>query len=193
MSSYTYASDFEKVQSLGRRIFLKRLEDVQPLEDLVLHDSRWWLVTGDICQESAMGQESVMGLELEIAGPSESRTLETSRLLGEEDSLTVVTSTRMGLQFVNGVLQDTPWPGSDLIYVRDARVRGPGSGPDEKVYGIFILRYEEDGDPYYAPADRERQPGVASSRLLRLGRDLIRDWEPVDVAGLLERMESADG
>lgn len=187
MNSYPYDSDFEKVQSLGRRIFLKRLEDVQPLEDLVLHDSRWWLVTGDNSTERGVG------LELEIAGSSEPKTPEISRLSGGGDSLTVVTSEQMGLQFVDGVLQDVPWPGFDLIHVRDARVRGLRAVPGEKVYGIFILRYEEDGDPYYVPADRDLQPGVASSWILRPGRDLILDWEPVDVAGLLKSMENAHG
>lgn len=186
MSSYPYDSDFEQVQSLGRRIFLKRLEDVQPLDDLVLHDSLWWMVTGDTSPE-----EGGMVLELEIAGPSESRTPKTSRLLGDEASLTVVTSTRMGCQFVDGVLQDTPWPGFDLIHVRDARERGLGAVPDERVHGIFILRYGEDGDPYYVPADRDRQPGVASSWVLRPGRDLILDWEPIDVTRLLEGLENS--
>lgn len=186
MSSYPYDSDSERVQALGRRIFLKRMEDVQPLEDLVLHDSRWWLVTGDNFSEAG-GTE----LELEIAGPSEPITPETSRLVGSEASLAVVTSIQMGLQFVDGVLQDVPWPGFDLIHVRNARQRGLGASPDEKVYGIFILRYEEDGDPYYVPADRDLQPGVASSWILRSGRDLILDWEPIDVSGLLEVMESS--
>lgn len=187
MSSYPYDSDFEKVQSLGRRIFLKRLEDIQPIDDLVLHDSRWWLVTGDSSPEKGVA------LELEIASPSRQGTPETSWLSGDEDSLAVVTSTRMGLQFVDGVLQDVPWPGFDLIHIRDARERGLRAVPDERVHGIFILRYEEDGDPYYVPADRQRQPGVASSGILRPGRDLILDWEPIDVASLLEGLERSHG
>lgn len=184
MSIYPYDNDYELTQSLGRRIVLKRLRSVQALEDVVLHDSRWWMVTGYIYPETGVG------LELEIAGPSDPSKPETSRLFGNEDSLTVTAPDQMGLQFVDGVLQDVPWPGLDLIHIRDARARGLGSDPSERVHGVFILRYEKGGDPYYAPADREFQPGVASSWVLQPGRDLILDWEPIDMANLLEWLES---
>lgn len=187
MSTCPYDNDFEQIQALGRRIFLKRLGAVQASEDVVLHDSRWWMVTGYAYPETGAG------LELEIAGPSDPRKPETSRLFGDEGSLVVATSDRTGLQFVDGVLQDVPWPVFDLIHVRDARARGLRSDPSERVYGVFILRYGEDGDPYYVPADREFQPGVSSSWVLRPGRDLILDWEPVDVDDLLERLEDGRG
>lgn len=183
MSTYPYDNDYELVQALGKRIGLKRFEDLLPDEDIILHNSRWWRVTGEGYPDGA--------LELEIAGPSGAGQPETSVLAGDGGPLVVFTSERRGLQFVGGVLQDVSWPGFDLIHVRDARARGLGADPDEKVHGIFILRYEEDGDPYYAPADQEYQPGVASSWILRPERDLILDWEPVDVMDLLERMQGA--
>lgn len=183
MSTYPYDNDYELTQSLGRRICLKRLGALQELEDIVLHDSRWWRVTEYTYLETGVS------LELKIAGPSDPSKPETLSLFGNEDALAVTTSDQRGLQFVDGVLQDVPWPGFDLIHVRDARARGLGSAPHERVHGVFILRYEEGGDPYYVPADREFQPGVASSWVLRPDRDLILDWEPIDVAKLLEWLE----
>jgi len=84
-----------------------------------------------------------------------------------------------------GVLLDGPWPCCGLIYVKRASRRGVGNDPDEKVFGIFSLRYGSDGELYYAPADPEMQPGVSSNWRLYPERDLILSWEPVDVADLL--------
>lgn len=78
------------------------------------------------------------------------------------------------------------WPEGDLIYVRNARRRHVSRGAEDRIFGIFALHYDEDGNSYYYPVDRERQPGVQSYWLLDPRYDLILDWEPVDVAKLLE-------
>lgn len=172
-----YESDYEMTESLGKRIGLKRLEDVIPDEDYVLHASYWWMVTGEVGGTGA--------LELEIAGPTSLRHPETAILAEDGGSLVVTASAVSGLQFKDGVLQDVQWPCCGLIYVKRASRRGVGNDPDEKVFGIFSLRYGSDGEPYYAPADPELQPGVSSKWLLYPERDLILSWEPVDVADLL--------
>ena len=177
MSHDIFDNDYELVESLGKRIGLKRLEDVIPDEDYVLHASCWWRVTGEVGETGA--------LELEIAGPADPLNPETAVLAGGESSLMVTASTASGLQFQNGVLLDVIWPCCGLIYVKLAIRRGVGNDPDEKVFGIFSLRYGSDGEPYYSPVDPEMQPGVASNWLLYPDRALILSWEPVDVSDLL--------
>ena len=177
MSPHDYETDYELVESLGKRIGLKRMEDVIPDEDYVLHASYWWRVTGEVGGTGA--------LELEIAGPPDPLHPETAILAEDDGSLVVTSPVSSGLQFKDGVLQDVPWPCCSLIYVKRASRRGVGNDPDEKVFGIFSLRYSSDGEPYYAPADPEMQPGVASNWILYPERDLILSWEPVDVADLL--------
>lgn len=177
MSSHGYETDYGLVEALGKRIGLKRLEDVIPDEDYVLHASYWWMVTGEAGETG--------DLELEIAGPSDSLRPQTSVLSGDEGRLVVTASVVSGLQFRDGALLDVTWPCCALIYVKRASRRGVGNDPDEKVFGIFSLRYSSDGEPYYAPVDQEMQPGVASTWLLFPARDLILSWEPVDVADLL--------
>lgn len=174
---HDYESDYELVESLGKRIGLKRLEDVIPDEDYVLHASYWWRVTGEVGGTGA--------LELEIAGPTAPMHPETAILAEDDGSLVVTASAASGLQFRDGVLLDVPWPCCGLIYVKCASRRGVGNDPDEEVFGIFSLRYDSDGEPYYAPVDQEMQPGVASNWLLYPELDLILSWEPVDVADLL--------
>ncbi len=174
---HDYESDYELVESLGKRIGLKRMEDVIPGEDYVLYASYWWMVTGEFGETGA--------LELEIAGPSAPLNPETGVMAGGDGDLVVTSSGSAGLQFRDGVLLDVPWPCCGLIYVKRASRRGVGHNPDEKVFGIFALRYGSDGEPYYTPVDPEMQPGVSSSWLLAPDRDLILSWEPVDVADLL--------
>lgn len=96
---------------------MKRLEDVLPEEDYVLHASYWWKVLGKVGDTGA--------LDLEIAGPSSPRNPETAVLVGDEGHLVVTASYRAGLQFQDGVLSDVPWPCCGLIYVKNARMRGP--------------------------------------------------------------------
>lgn len=177
MSAHGYETDYELVEDLGKRFGLKRVEDVIPDEDYVLHGFYWWMVTGEAGETG--------DLELEIAGPSDPLKPRTSVLSGDEGRLVVTASTASGLQFKDGNLLSVPWPSSGLIYVKRASQRGVGNDPDEKVFGIFSLRYGSDGEPYYAPVDPETQPGVASNWMLYPDRDLILSWEPVDVAGLL--------
>lgn len=179
MSVHDYETDYERVNALGKRIGLKRLEDVIPDEDYILHASYWWRVVEEVGDTGS--------LELEIAGPTAPMNPATAVLAGDEGSLVVTASTASGLQFQDGVLLDVPWPCCGLIYVKRASRRGVGNDPDEKVFGIFSLRYDSAGEPYYAPIDQEMQPGVASNWQLYPDRDLILSWEPVDVSDLLRK------
>lgn len=179
MSIHCYENDYELVKALGKGIGLKRMEDILTDSDYVHHDSYWWKVLGEA--------EDTGSLELEIAAPDDLLHPETSILVGDEGSLVVTAPASAGFQFQSGTLLDVPWPCCGLIYVRNARRRWIGDDPDEKVFGIFVLRYESDGGSYYAPVDPEMQPGVASDWLLFPERDLILDWEPVDVAELLRK------
>lgn len=180
---YPYENDAELLQGLSNRICLERVEDLASYVGYVLHDSAWWRV---------LGSDPAEGVELEIAGPSDPLHPQASVLRAPPRDLVIYADEGTGLQFLEGVLLDTPWPVGDLIYVAEARCRGVGDDPDESVYGIFSLRLDEDGDSYYAPVDREYQPGVASW-ILRPERDLVLDWSPVDVADLLTRMEARHG
>lgn len=172
-----YESDYELVEAPGKKVVLKRMEDVIPDEDYVLHDFHWWAVTGEVGETGA--------LELEIAGPSDPLKPQTSVLVGDRGSLVVASPAYSGHQFRDGDLLNVPWPRCGLIYVKRASQRGIGDDPDERVFGIFSLRYGSDGEPYYAPVDPEMQPGVASNWSLYPERDLILSWEPVDVSALL--------
>ena len=182
---YGYETDDDLIEDLSERIVLKRLEDVIPGEDYVLHASYWWRVVGADWGTSV--------LYLEIAGPSGQGNPATAVLVRDEGDLVVTSPASSDLQFRDGTLLDVPWPRGDLIYVKDARRRGAREDLEERVFGIFSLRQGSDGEPYYAPVDREMQPGVASSRCLFPGSDMVLDWEPVDVADLLERLENRDG
>lgn len=182
---YGYETDDDLTEALGKCVVLKRLEDVMPDEDYVLHASYWWRVV------RADWGTSV--LYLEIAGPSSAENPETAVLVRDEEDLVVTTSASSGLQFHNGELLSVPWPHCSLIYVKNARRREVGADPGEEVFGIFALRHDSYGEPYYAPVDQGMQPGVASDWLLFPERDLILSWEPVDVADLLERMQRDHG
>lgn len=172
-----YETDYELTEALGKRIGLKRMEDVLPDTDYVLHASYWWKVLREVVEAGS--------LELEIAAPADPIRPETSILVGDEGSLVVTAPASADLQFQNGTLLDVMWPCCGLIYVRNARRRGIGADPDENVFGIFALRYDSDGGAYYAPVDPEMQPRVSSNWRLYPERDLILSWEPVDVADLL--------
>lgn len=182
---YGYETDDDLTEALGKCVVLKRLEDVMPDEDYVLHASYWWKVV------RADWGTSV--LYLEIAGPRSAENPETAVLVRDEEDLVVTTSASSGLQFHNGELLSVPWPHCSLIYVKNARRREVGVDPGEEVFGIFALRHDSYGEPYYAPVDQGMQPGVASDWLLFPERDLILSWEPVDVADLLERMKRDHG
>lgn len=186
MSTYPYDNDYELVQALGRKITLRRLEEVQT-GDVVLHGSRWWKVVGE--------RDPEITLDLEIAGGPATGQPTTDSLSGASSALAVVAEGGSGLQFSSGVLLDVMWPGFDLIYVKDAiRRHLAPSNPEEEesIYGIFARHYDADGDSYYAPVDRELQPGVPSHWILDPRYDLILDWKPVDVYGLLERMRESE-
>lgn len=181
---YPYEDDAERLQALSEALRLERLEDVGLSNGYVLHDSRWWRV---------VGSTSSGGVSLRSAGSSNRADSESAVLPGAPDDLIVYVDRESGLQFQDGTLLGVPWPNEDLIYVRDARCRDTWSDPEVRVYGIFIRRYAPEGDSFYVPADRSRQPGVASTWTLVPDCDLILDWEPVDVADLLERMQKEHG
>lgn len=181
---YGYETDDDLIEDLSERIVLKRLEDVIPGEDYVLHASYWWRVV------RADWGTSV--LYLEIAGPSGQGNPATAVLVRDEGDLVVTSPASSDLQFQDGTLLDVPWPHGDLIYVKDARRRGDWEDLEERVFGIFSRRYGPDWEPYYAPADRERQPGAPLSGHLFPGSYLILDWVPVDVAALLKEMEGKE-
>lgn len=179
-------SDERRVAALGRHIYLKRLRDVLPQDDYVLHDSRWWRVIEEKYPE--------MAYDLEIAAPSGPDGPETATLAGDEEELTVVAPAFSGLQFRDGVLLDVVWPTTELIYVRDARRRKGWETPsDERVFGIFSRHYGPEGASYYTPVDPALQPGVSPTWRLDRLEDLILDWEPVRVADLLRQIQGEVG
>lgn len=181
---HPYGDDYDRLRALGERVQIERLRDVGSSGGYVLHNSTWW---------RAAGPDSLGGIGLEIAGPTDYRDPRTSTLIGSPDDLAIYAQEESGLQFREGVLLDVLWPYFGLIYVKDARRRGAGNDPDEAVHGIFSLRFAPDGGSYYVPVDPESQPGVASTWPLFPDRDLILDWRPVDVGDLLSRMEAGDG
>lgn len=178
-----YVDDYDRLQALGERIQIERLEEVGSDGGYVLHNSIW---------RRSVGPDSPEGIGLEIAGPTYPQDPPTSTLAGPPDALVIYAREWSGLQFCEGTLLDVLWPDYSLIYVKEALRRGVGSDPDEVVHGISILRFDSDEDSYYVPADPEPQPGVSSSWLLSPVRDLILDWRPVDVGDLLASMEGED-
>nr|DAO33470.1 MAG TPA: hypothetical protein [Caudoviricetes sp.] len=177
MSNDKYADD-TRLSDLSEYIFLKRGSDI--IADAIIYRGDcWWKVLGngfadgtDIIHAEKAG--SLEGGPEEVTIPIDERTLYP------------VVSGGAPLQFQDGALLDGRlWPGCGLIYVKHAVRRGEGVDSDERVFGIFALRYDSDGGPYYAPVDPASQPGVASDWLLDQRFDLILDWEPVDVAELL--------
>lgn len=187
MSTYPYDNDYERVQALGKKITLRRLKEVQT-GDVVFYGSKWWKVVGE--------RDPEITLDLEIAGPWTTGQPATESLSGTASALVIVAEAGSGLQFSSGVLLDVLWPECGLIYVKDAprlpiAPSSPEAGAEEEnIFGIFALHYDFDGDSYYAPVDQEMQPGVASHWILDPRYDLILNWEPVDVADLLKRMQA---
>ena len=56
MSVHDYENDYENelVEAPGNKVALKRMEDVIPDEDYVLHDFNWWMVTGEVGETGAL-------------------------------------------------------------------------------------------------------------------------------------------
>lgn len=185
MSTYPYdidndSADYSRVQALGKYISLKRGSDIIA-DAIIYHGDCWWKVLGN-----GTTMESEI-LYAEKAGSPEGSAEEVKIPV---DECEVYPSIREGapLQFQNGSLLKEFWPCCGLIYVKDARRRSTQADENEKVFGIFALHYDSDGDPYYYPVDQDMQPGVASDWLLDPKYDLILDWDPIDVADLLSRM-----
>ena len=185
MSAYHgYATDDELIEALSRRIVLKRLENVIPGEDYVLHASYWWRVV-----RADWGTPT---LYLEIAAPSGRTEPPTAVLVSGGGDLVVTAPADSELQFQGGTLPGVPWPDCTLIYVKNARRLGAWDAPEEQVSGVFVRQHGPDGDPYYAQVDSDRKPGAAPGAALLPGSALALDWEPVDVADLLRRTGKGD-
>ena len=184
MCDYTDADDTSLIH-LSKYICLKRGSDIIA-DAIIYHGDCWWKVL-----ENGTTLDGEI-LYAEKAGSHEGSTEEVKIPV---DECEVYPSILEGapLQFQDGSLLKEFWPCRGLIYVKDARRRSTQADEDGKVFGIFALHYDSDGDPYYYPVDREMQPGVASGWLLDPKYDLILDWEPVDVADLLERMQKGHG
>ena len=185
MSTYAYDNDYEREQALGRFIGLKRGRDIIA-DAIIYHGDCWWRVLGN---GTTMDTEI---LYVERAGSAEGSSEEV-KIPVDESRLYPSVSEGAPLQFQDGSLLREFWPCCGLIYVKDARRRSTQADENEKVFGIFALHYDSDGDPYYYPVDREMQPGVASSWLLDPEFDLILAWEPIDVTDLLERVQKKHG
>ena len=179
------SDDYDRVQALGRFISLRRGSDIIA-DAIIYHGDCWWRVLGN-----GTTVESEI-LYAEKAG-SASYDSEEVKIPVDECALYPIVREGAPLQFQDGAVLEELWPHYELIYIKDARIRGAGGCPDERVFGIFSRHYDSDGDIYYAPVDQEMQPGVASIWILSPERDLILDWEQVDVADLLERLERGDG
>jgi hypothetical protein len=175
------SADYSRVQALGRYIALKRGSDIIA-DAIIYHGDCWWKVLGN-----GATMESEI-LYAEKAGSPESSSEEV-KISIDEGALYPAALEGSPLQFQDGSLLKELWPCCGLIYVKDARRRSTQADENEKVFGIFALHYNSDGDPYYYPVDQEMQPGVAPNWLLDPKFDLILDWEPVDVADLLNRMQ----
>lgn len=183
MSTYPYDDYYE--QDLDLFIGLRRGSDIIA-DAIIYHGDCWWKVLGNGTQ-----METEI-LYVEKAGSPESSSEEV-KIPVDEARLYPAVLEGAPLQFQDGTLLTEPWPCCEIIYVKDARRRGAQADPDERVFGIFTRRYDSEGDPYYYPADQEFQSGVASTWLLDPRYDLILNWEPVDVADLLKRVQAEHG
>mgnify|MGYP000928480783 CR=1 FL=1 len=188
MSTHHYAidsADYSRVQALGQYIAFKRGIDIIA-DAIIYHGDCWWKVLGNgTALESGI-------LYAEKAGSSED-SAEEVKIPIDEGALYPAAQEGSPLQFQDGSLLKESWPSCGLIYVKDARRRSTQADENGRVFGIFALHYDSDGDPYYYPVDPEMQPGVASSWLLDPKFDLILDWEPIDVTDLLERVQKEHG
>ena len=190
MSTYPYdndddSADYARVQALSQYIVLTRGGDIIA-DATIYHGDCWWRVLGN-----GTAMESKI-LYAEKAGSSEGSAEEVKIPVDEREMYPAIEE-GAPLQFKNGSLLKEFGPDCGLIYVKDARRRSTQADEDEKIFGIFTLRYDSDGDPYYYPVDRDMQPGVASDWILDPKFDLILDWAPIDVAELLERMQKKHG
>ena len=190
MSTYAYdidndSADYARVQALSQYIALRRGSDIIA-DAIIYHGDCWWKV---------LGNGTTLESEILYAEKAGSTEYDAEEVRIPIDECEVYPSIQEGapLQFQNGSLLKEFWPCCDLIYVKDARRRCTQADENEKVFGIFALHYDSDGDPYYYPVDQDMPPGVASDRLLDPKLDLILDWAPIDGAELLERMQKKDG
>lgn len=189
MSTYPYDIDndsagYSRVQALGQYITLERGSDIAA-GAIIYHGDCWWKVLGN----GATAESEI--LYAEKAG-SPAGSPEEVKIPIDECALYPAALEGSPLQFQDGSLLKELWPCCGLIYVKDARLRSTQADENEKIFGIFALHYDSDGDPYYSPVDQEMQPGVASNWLLDPEFDLVLEWEPVDVMDLLSRMQRGD-
>lgn len=179
MSDDKYADDARLID-LSQHIFLRRGSDIVA-DEIIYHGDCWWKVLGN---GSSNGSEV---LYAEKAGGAEYDVEEVTIPL--DDAKTYLTVLECApLQFRDGELISTGWPDKDLIYVdkalRKAAPKRDGVFEEDEVHGLFIRRYDSDGDCYYAPVEPEDQ-GIDKRWMLMEHYDLILEWRPVNIAAVL--------
>lgn len=165
---------------MSENIFLQRGSDIIA-DAIIYHGDCWWKVLGN-----GTTLESEV-LYAEKAGSIRYDAEEVT--IPIDDSKTYLTVSRGApLQFRDGDLISTEWPDKDLIYVdkalRKAATTRDGAFEKDEVHGLFIRRYDSDGDCYYAPVEAEDQRIDKTLRLME-HCDLILEWRPVNIAAVL--------
>lgn len=179
MSNGKYADDLRLI-ALSEYIFLKRGSDIIA-DAIIYHGDCWWKVLGN---GTAMESEV---LYVEKAGSTRYYAGEVTIPIDDAKTyLTVLEGSP--LQFCDGDLIPTEWPDKDLIYVDKAILKVDGTGNDAlekgEVHGLFVRRYDSDGNSYYALIEAEGR-GIDRKWMLMEGFDLILEWHPVDIATVL--------
>nr|DAQ26411.1 MAG TPA: hypothetical protein [Caudoviricetes sp.] len=180
MSDDKYADDARLID-LSQNIFLKRGSDIIA-DAIIYHGDCWWKVLGNGVSD---GSDF---LYAEKAGSLRHDAEEVT--IPIDDAKTYLTVMQGApVQFRDGDLISTEWPDKDLIYVdkalRQAATKRDGASEKDEVHGLFVRRYDSDGDCYYAPAEAEDQ-GIDSNWFLSEGLDLILEWRPVNIAAVLK-------
>lgn len=165
---------------MSENILLQRGSDIIA-DAIIYHGDCWWKVLGN-----GTTLESEV-LYAEKAGSIRYDAEEVT--IPIDDSKTYLTVSRGApLQFRDGDLISTEWPDKDLIYVdkalRKAATTRDGAFEKDEVHGLFIRRYDSDGDCYYAPVEAEDQRIDKTLRLME-HCDLILEWRPVNIAAVL--------
>ena len=179
MSVDRYTDDII-LAGMSENIFLKRGIDIIA-DAIIYHGDCWWKVLGN-----GTTLESEV-LYAEKAG-SLRHDAETVTIPIDDAKTYLTAQAYSPLQFRDGDLISTEWPGKDLIYVdkalRKAVTKRDGDPEGVEVHGLFARRYDSDGNCYYAPVEAEDQ-GIDKSWMLMEHCDLILEWRPVNIAAVL--------
>lgn len=179
MSNDKYADDARLID-LSKSIFLMRGSDI--IADVIIyHGDCWWKV---------LGNGTTMESEVLYAKKAGSLRHDAEEVTIPIDDAKAYLTVPEGapLQFRDGDLISTEWPDKDLIYVdkalRKAATKRDGVFEKDEVHGLFVRRYDSDGDCYYAPVE-PRDQGIDKGWMLLEHYDLILEWHPVDIAAVL--------